>query len=126
MATTKKPAAKKPTTTKKAAPRKTTAKTSAAKTTKKPAVVAKAAPAKRKAPAKKKVVASKKAKNTNKVRSFRVSGQPESFTNFKITRQTVYWIILIAFIIFAQLWILQLQVEVASLLEQQQSYLNEF
>jgi len=123
MATTKKPAAKKSTTTKKAAPRKTAAKTSAAKTTKKPVVVAKAAPAKRKAPTKKKTAASK---NTNNVRSFRVSGQPESFTTFKITRQTVYWIILVAFIIFAQLWILQLQVEVASLLEQQQSYLNEF
>lgn len=102
MATTKKPTTKKP-----------VSKTSAVK----------------KAPAKKAVAtktATKKAPVKKAVagyRSFKVSAPTESFTTFKITRQTVYWIILVAFIIFVQLWILKLQIEVTSLLEMQQTEL---
>ena len=103
-------------------------------TTKKPATkkpVSKATTAK-KAPAKKTVAAKASPKKTSSkktdlgYRSFKVSAPVESFTTFKITRQTVYWIILVAFIIFVQLWILKLQIEVTSLLEMQQTeLLNE-
>ncbi len=74
------------------------------------------------------------AKKTTKVasskqpatRSFRVAANERSFTDFRITRQTVYWIILIAFIVFAQLWILKLQIEVATLLDAQATELQQF
>jgi hypothetical protein len=36
----------------------------------------------------------------------------KSFFTFKITKQTVYWTILVAFIIFMQLWILKVQLDV--------------
>ncbi|MGH7218270.1 MAG: hypothetical protein ACREGE_02410 [Candidatus Microsaccharimonas sp.] len=118
MAQAKKPAAKK-----------TTAKsTSKAAVTKKAPVkkaVTKKAPAK-KAPTRKATVKKTPAKSAE-LRSFRVARNQPSFTTFRITKQTVYWIILVAFIIFAQLWILKLQVEVTSLLEAQQVQLrNEF
>ena len=58
------------------------------------------------------------------LKSFKVSVNQPSFSTFKITRQTVYWIILVAFIVFAQLWILKLQVEVASLLDAQQALIE--
>jgi hypothetical protein len=102
-------------------------------TTKKPAT--KKAPAKKpasKKPAIKKSVASKatskkttKAVNAAQLRSFRVAPAPVPFKTFKITKQTIYWIILIAFIVIAQLWIIKLQVEVATLLEAQQAQLIE-
>lgn len=103
-------------------------------TTKK--TVAKKAPAKKpaaKKPVAKKVVAAKapvrkttvkspkKAAKPAEVRSFRAVKNPVPFKTFKITKQTIYWIILVAFIVFAQLWILKLQIEVASLLEAQQA-----
>jgi len=106
MATTKK-------TTKKAAPR------AAAK----PAAVKKA-PVKKTAA--KKQPAKKSTVKTAEMRSFRVAKDAQSFKNFQITRQTVYWIILIAFIIFAQLWILKLQIEVASIIDAQQAQLQSY
>lgn len=113
MATAKKPATKK-------AP----AKKPAAKAPVKKVAATKSTPSKtvaKKAPVAKKSTAKKAAKPGYK--SFKVSAPAESFTTFKITRQTVYWIILISFIIFVQLWILKLQIEVASLLELQQAEL---
>lgn len=105
MATTKKPATKKPV-SKAATAKKTPAKKAVATKT-----TAKKAPAK----------ATKQ--DSTGYRSFKVSTPTQSFTTFKITRQTVYWVILIAFIIFVQLWILKLQIEVTSLLETQQTEL---
>lgn len=59
------------------------------------------------------------------MRSFKVTRDQPPFTTFKITRQTVYWVILVAFIVFVQLWILKLQMEVATLIETQQAeFLN--
>ena len=43
--------------------------------------------------------------------SFRLTRASQPFFSFKITVQTVYWTILIAVIIFLQLWILQSQLE---------------
>jgi len=123
MATTTKKTTTKKAAPKKAAPKKTPTRATAAK---KPATaVAKKAPAKSpaKAPAKKRVAAKKQ---PEKMRSFRIARDQPAFTTFQITRQTVYWIILVAFIIFAQLWILKLQVEVATLLDAQQTQLQDF
>ncbi len=98
---------------------------------------------KKKAPAKKttakkapvKAVVSKKAtpkKTTTKhastkkqpaMRSFRVATDQQPFTEFRVTRQTIYWIILVSFIIFAQLWIIKLQIDVATLIDAQQAQL---
>lgn len=91
-------------TAKKAAPKKTTVK--------------KAAPKK---PATKK----KPAKKADNYHSFKVSSNEAPFTSFRVTRQTVYWVVLIAFIIFAQLWILKLQIEVAQVIDQQTSSLSK-
>lgn len=102
---TKKPAAKKP------AVKKAVAKTTAAKAT-----VTKKAPAHAAAPRKKAA-----AKKQPSMQSFRIAREDRSFTDFRITRQTVYWVILVAFIIFVQLWILKLQVEVVTLLDAQQN-----
>jgi hypothetical protein len=103
MATTKKKAPVKKTTTKKAP--------------------TKPSPAK-KTPVKKTSVKRTAAKKQPEMRSFRISNDKQPFTDFRITRQTVYWIILIAFIIFAQLWILKLQIEVATLIDAQQAQLQ--
>jgi hypothetical protein len=84
---TKKPAAKKP----------VAKKTSTAKTTK--------------TVARKKVTAKKPAP----MRSFRVYKSTEAFTTFKFTRQTLYWIILLGFIVITQLWILKIQMDIALL-----------
>jgi hypothetical protein len=127
MATAKKAASKKTTvksakTTKVAKP----AKTRAAVTTKKSPVVKKTTA--RKATSAKRVGFTKKfrkaSKNSDDMKSFRVAKEPEPFMSFRITRQTVYWVVLVAFIVFAQLWILDLQVEVASLLDAQQASLE--
>ena len=93
---------------KKAAPKKTVVK----KTTASKSVTKKTSPKK---------AASKK----QAVRSFRVYRDSEAFTSFRITRQTVYWIILVSFIIFVQLWILKLQIEVAMLLDAQQLQIQQ-
>lgn len=114
MATTKK------TTTKKPATRSTTKSTATKKTT----TVAKKAPVK-KTTATKKTVKKASAK-APQMRSFRVANDQQQFTSFRITRQTVYWIILVAFIIFVQLWILKLQIEVVTLIDAQQAQLQNF
>jgi len=87
----------------------------------------------------KKTVAAKKpvsktAKNTTrkkvsapqpvKMRSFRVSPNNPSFTTFKITRQTLYWIIIVGFIIAMQLWIIAMQIETSDFIENQLTELN--
>jgi len=59
------------------------------------------------------------------VRSFHVAPNTPSFGTFKITRQTVYWVIIVSFIIFMQLWILSLQMETSTYIENQISALND-
>lgn len=83
----------------------------------------------KKAPVKKVVVKKHSTKKPSaksaQMRSFRLSAEEQSFTDFRITRQTVYWVILISFILFAQLWILQLQVDVATIIDEQQAQAQE-
>ncbi|MDB5181228.1 MAG: hypothetical protein JWO54_991 [Candidatus Saccharibacteria bacterium] len=61
------------------------------------------------------------AKAPVKVRSFHVSPNDPTFPTFKITRQTVYWVIIVSFIIFVQLWILSLQLETSNYIEAETS-----
>ena len=60
---------------------------------------------------------SKVAAKPAKMRSFRLSPNEPSFKTFKITRQTLYWIILVAYIVFMQLWILSLQIQTSNYIE---------
>ena len=101
----------------------TTKKTTAKKTSSRSVATAKAAAKPKKSPARK--PATKKTASKQQIRSFRVVKEDVPFTSFRVTRQTFYWVILAAFIIFAQLWIISLQVEVASLLDAQQAQLQE-
>lgn len=82
--------------------KKTTTKTVAKKTVKKPI---------------KKVVSKKRApsKKAATMQSFRVYKDTEPFTRVGFSRQTVYWTILLAFIIVTQLWILKIQLDIANL-----------
>lgn len=99
------------------------------KTTKKvtPRAATKAAAVK-KTPAKKttsKATSAKKSSAKNvQMRSFHISPEERAFMDVQVTRQTLYWIILVAFIIFVQLWILQLHIEVTTLLDAQQQQLS--
>ena len=94
-----------------------------AKAAKKPATAKAAttkAPAKRVAVAKKPVARKKATKKAPSMRSFHVYRSNQQFNDFRITRQTVYWIILMCFIIFVQLWILKLQYDVMHLIDLQE------
>ena len=68
----------------------------------------------------KKTSAKRTSKKPTEMQSFHVYPENQPFTAFKITRQTVYWVLLVAFIVFVQLWILKLQVEVAQLIDNQE------
>ena len=67
----------------------------------------------------------KAAQGASQVRSFHKAKEELPFTSFRVTRQTLYWVILVSFIIFAQLWIINLQVDVATLLDAQQAQLQD-
>jgi len=57
------------------------------------------------------------AKAPAQMRSFRVAKDPVPFLNFKITLQTIYWTILVLFIIVVQLWIIKTQLDIVTLTE---------
>lgn len=105
----------------------------AKKTTSKKPVTKKAVakkPATKKAPVRAKKATSKAAsvkaaQGASQVRSFHKAKEELPFTSFRVTRQTLYWVILVSFIIFAQLWIINLQVDVATLLDAQQAQLQD-
>ena len=72
------------------------------------------------------VTSHKKAANKKaapEFRSFKLAPNQPPFKSFRITRQTVYWLVLVCFIIFAQLWIIKLQIDVSNLIELQQTEL---
>lgn len=96
---TKRTTTRKTTATKKAAPRKVTPRKTTTKTT-------------RKSP-----------KKTQTYETFKLSTDVPPIMSFKITKQTIYWVIIMAFIIFFQLWIIKLQVEVAQIIDTQQTQL---
>jgi len=52
---------------------------------------------------------------TAPMQSFRVYKDSTPFTTFKVTRQTLYWLILLTFIVITQLWILKIQMDISAL-----------
>lgn len=54
-------------------------------------------------------------KKAAEMQSFRLYRDEVPFTTVRVTRQTIYWIILLAFIILTQLWILKIQIDIAVL-----------
>lgn len=93
-------------------------------------VTKKAAPKKRTTKLRTKTTTAKSAKRIvhgepaeQPMRSFKLyRDKPEDFMTFRVTRQTLYWSILLIFIIVMQMWILQTQLEIAALTE---SLLNQ-
>jgi len=55
------------------------------------------------------------AKKAAPMQSFRVYKNPKPFTTFRITRQTAYWIVLLAFVAITQLWLLKIQLDISNL-----------
>lgn len=81
-------------------------------------MVAKKTPAKKSATKKiikKFAIKKTSAKKPAKMQSFRVYKDDTPFTTFRLTRQTFYWAILLIFIIMTQLWLLQIQMDIADL-----------
>ena len=63
----------------------------------------------------KKVVHKRAASKIAPMKSFRVYGDVKPFMTFKVTKQTVYWAILLVFVIVTQLMILKIQLDIAVL-----------
>ena len=82
-------------------------------TPKKPAT--KTTTAKRK-PVAKKTVARKSSKPAP-MQSFKVSRDEPPFLSFRVTKQTVYWSILLIFILLMQVWVLNAQLDVVESLD---------
>lgn len=99
----------------------------AKKTTTKKAPATKKASVAKNTPAKRTAVTKKASASTAtpKMRSFHVSPNIPSFGTFKITRQTVYWVIIVSVIIFMQLWILSLQIDTSMYIENELSAIEE-
>jgi hypothetical protein len=57
-------------------------------------------------------------KKAEQMKSFKIYRDNPAFTTFRVTRQTVYWTILLVFIIIMQLWILKVQLDIAVLTDQ--------
>ena len=90
---------------------------------KKPASKAKAAakkPAVRRAPAKSRNATSVKRVSTAPalVRSFRPAKPDEPFFTFRITHQTVYWLILAVIVVSLAAWVLSISIKVQNIYDQ--------
>jgi hypothetical protein len=87
-----------------------------ASASKKPVKRAAAKTTARKAPVKRTAAkrTTKKA-SAAEMRSFRIYKDSIPFTRAQVTRQTVYWVILMGVIVAMQLWIIKLQLEIAQL-----------
>lgn len=78
----------------------------------------KKAPAKKAAPKKtasKTVRKSTAAKKPTTMKSFRLAPDVKPFVTIGLTRQTIYWTILLLFVIAMQLWILKIQMDLVTL-----------
>ena len=82
----------------------------AAKTVAKPKTVAKKVT--KKAP----VVKTVRAKKAPKSETFKMTKESTPFTSFKVTEQTVYWVILFAYIFALSLWVLTIQINIMNVI----------
>lgn len=91
-----------------------------AKRTTKSTSTSKSASATSKTSAQKKAPAAKKvsAKKQPKMQSFKLAKEPEPFMYFKITDQTIYWLIIAVMSITFVLWILKVQTDIDALYTQ--------
>jgi hypothetical protein len=78
----------------------------------------------KKAPAKKASSSRKAAPAPEAVRSFKVAPNTPAFKTFKTSRQTFYWVILVAFIVYMQLWIVALQDETSRYLDAEENAIS--
>ena len=70
----------------------------------------------KKAPAKKRTVRKSTKARTQKMESFKLYKETlAEFKSFRVTRQTIYWTILLSFIMVTQLWILKIQLDIAEI-----------
>lgn len=65
----------------------------------------------------KKSTSKKAAKKPAKMESFKISRNDPPFFTLRVTKQTVYWSILLIFILVTQLWILNAQLDVIQTLD---------
>lgn len=68
-----------------------------------------------KKPVKKLVHTRKASTKAVAMKSFVLCKDVAPFTSVKLTRQTLYWAILVAFIAVTQLWILKVQLDIANI-----------
>jgi hypothetical protein len=59
---------------------------------------------------------SKKIKKASKMQSFHLSKEANRFLSFKLTEQTIYWIILLVLILGLSLWVLNIQLRTTDIL----------
>ena len=79
------------------------------KTTKKPA-------AKKVAPSKVTKKSPKKKAYQKKMKSFKMSRETMPFMTFRVTDQTIYWTVLLLLIVVLFVWVLRIQIDIATLL----------
>lgn len=63
----------------------------------------------------KKVV--RKSRPVKKIRAFQIIKERSPFVAFKVTQQTVYWAILVAYILILSLWILGIQMDTLRIID---------
>ena len=63
-------------------------------------------------------------KATGHYKTLHVARPKQPFMSFKITKQTLYWTILVAFVIVMQLWILAAQYDVVQTTDELQQQIN--
>lgn len=54
-------------------------------------------------------------KKAEQMKSFKLYQEKNPFTTFRITKQTVYWSVLLIVIIITQLWILKVELDISAL-----------
>jgi len=65
---------------------------------------------------KKPIVKKLPVKNSSELKSFKRQKETAPFMSFKITKQTVYWSVLVVYIMILMLWISHIQLETMQIL----------
>lgn len=60
----------------------------------------------------------KKASSKKELHSFKVAPNPKPFMRFKVTDQTIYWVLIGAFILALGAWVVYLQVKINEIYDQ--------
>lgn len=57
--------------------------------------------------------------------SFKVGRETTPFKTYKITEQTIYWGVLVVYILLLSLWILKIQVDTLNIVDQIETMINQ-